>query len=187
MGSDGIREKDGRKLSILYQTSTNSVRQASQALIKQWWNELGVEVELRSVDGSVFFGGDPGSPDTFQKFYADVQMYANEFDGTDPEKYLGEWTCDNFPSPETQWQGSNISRWCDPSYDELRAKLSQTAGIEERGKIAIEMNDKIVNSPAFIGLVHRGRMSAASKALGGVKINPWDSELWNAADWYRVK
>ena len=42
-------------------------------------------VELRNIDASVFFGGDPGSPDTFQKFYADVQMYANTFNGTDPQ------------------------------------------------------------------------------------------------------
>ncbi|MDE0105103.1 MAG: peptide ABC transporter substrate-binding protein, partial [Bryobacterales bacterium] len=32
-GSDGVRAKDGVRLSILYQTSTNSVRQGTQALI----------------------------------------------------------------------------------------------------------------------------------------------------------
>ena len=98
-GADGVRDKDGKKLSILYQSSTNSVRQAAQALIKQWWNEIGVEVELRNIDASVFFGADPGSPDTLQKFYADVEMYANEFDGTDPEKYLGEWMCTQCAAP----------------------------------------------------------------------------------------
>ena len=34
-GGDGIRAKDGVRLSILYQTSTNAVRQGFQALIKQ--------------------------------------------------------------------------------------------------------------------------------------------------------
>jgi peptide/nickel transport system substrate-binding protein len=187
MGPDGVRTKDGRRFSILYQTSTNSVRQAAQALIKQWWNEVGVEVELRNIDAGVFFGGDPGSPDTFQKFYADVEMYANEFDGTDPEKYLGEWTCGDIPSPETQWQGNNISRFCTEEFDQLHATLSSTAGLEERGKIAIELNDMIANSAAFIGLVHRGRISAKSATLGGVLMNAWDSELWNVADWHRVQ
>ncbi len=83
-GSDGVRAKDGVRLSILYQTSTNAVRQDFQALIKAWWQEIGVETELRNLNASVFFGGDPGSPDTFQKFYADVEMYANVFNGTDP-------------------------------------------------------------------------------------------------------
>jgi peptide/nickel transport system substrate-binding protein len=87
---DGVREKDGVELRILYQTSTNAVRQDFQALIKQWWEEIGIATDLRNIDASVFFGGDPGSPDTFQKFYADVQMYANNFDGTDPQNYLGD-------------------------------------------------------------------------------------------------
>jgi peptide/nickel transport system substrate-binding protein len=34
---DGIREKDGMKLKVLYQTSTNPVRQDFQAVIKDWW------------------------------------------------------------------------------------------------------------------------------------------------------
>ncbi|MBP7003397.1 peptide ABC transporter substrate-binding protein [Amaricoccus sp.] len=187
MGSDGVREKDGKRLSLLFQTSTNSVRQAAQALIKQDWQQIGVETELRNIDGGVYFGGDPGSPDTFQKFYADVEMYANNFDGTDPEKYLGDWVCSQAPSPANQWQGNNTSRWCSPDYDALHAELGRTAGQEGRAKIAIELNDMIVNSPSFIPLVHRGRVSTKSKALGGVIMNPWDSELWNAADWYREK
>ncbi len=133
----------------------------------------------------MFFGGDPGSPDTFQKFYADVQMYANNFDGTDPQKYLGEWQCSEAPRPETQWQGTNISRYCDKDYDQLMEKFGQTAGLEERGKIAVQLNDMIVNSASIIPLVWRGRVSTKAKSLGGVLLNPWDSELWNAADWYR--
>jgi peptide/nickel transport system substrate-binding protein len=163
------------------------VRQAAQALVKQWWNELGVEVELRNIDAAVFFGADPGSPDTLQKFYADIEMFANNFDGTDPEKYLGDWVCDEIPRPETQWQGGNHPRMCNEEYDALHAEMAGTAGAEERGRIAIQLNDMIVNSGAFIPLVHRGRVSARSNRLGGVVMNPWDSELWNAADWHRVE
>ena len=79
VGSDGIRAKEGVRLSILYQTSTNSVRQGTQALIKQMWREIGVETELKNINASVFFGGDPSSPDTYQKFYADIQMYTSSF------------------------------------------------------------------------------------------------------------
>jgi peptide/nickel transport system substrate-binding protein len=131
---DGVREKDGVELRILYQTSTNAVRQDFQALIKQWWEEIGIATELRNIDASVFFGGDPGSPDTFQKFYADVQMYANTFNGTDPQTYLGDETCGKIPSPATQWQGANVSRGCSEAYDALHAELTRTAGLEARGR-----------------------------------------------------
>jgi peptide/nickel transport system substrate-binding protein len=185
---DGIRDKDGKKLSLLYQTSTNAVRQDFQALIKQWWAEIGVETELRNISGSVFFGGDPGSPDTFQKFYADVEMYANNFDGTDPEAYLAQHTCEKAPRPETQWQGENINRFCDPEYDALVAELGKTGEIEKRAEIAKKLNDMLTkDSYVVVPLVDRGRVSAHSNSLGGVVLNTWDSELWNAADWYRIK
>jgi peptide/nickel transport system substrate-binding protein len=185
---DGIREKDGKPLKILYQTSTNPVRQDFQAVIKDWWTELGVDVELKNIDASVFFGGDAGSPDTFQKFYADVEMYANNFDGTDPEPYLAQYLCSKIPGPDNQWQGENINRFCDPAYDALVAELATTADMAKRAEIAKKLNDMLTkDSFVVVALVDRGRLSAASNTLGGVVLNTWDTELWNAQDWFRVK
>lgn len=183
---DGVREVNGVPMSILYQTSTNAVRQDFQALIKDWWEQIGMEVELRNINASVFFGGDPGSPDTFQKFYADVEMYANTFNGTDPQSYLGNMVCDKAPRPATQWQGENIPRFCMEEYDALHTQLTTTAGIEARAEIAKQLNDMAVGNGAMIPLVHRGRLSAHANTLGGVTLNVWDSELWNVADWYRI-
>ncbi|MDE0113001.1 MAG: peptide ABC transporter substrate-binding protein [Albidovulum sp.] len=185
-GPDGIRQRDGVRISILYQTSTNAVRQDFQALIKQWWSEIGVETELRNIDASVFFGGDPGSPDTYQKFYADLEMYANNFDGTDPEVYMGNWKCDESPSPDTQWQGANMPRYCDPEYEALLDEMSKTGDLNERARLAKAMNDMLMQNFIMIPLVDRGRVSAHSNSLGGVVLNTWDSELWNAADWQRI-
>ena len=188
VGSDGIREKDGMKLKLLYQTSVNAVRQDFQALIKQWWSEIGVDTELKTIDGSVFFGGDAGSPDTFQKFYADVEMYANNFDGTDPEPYLAQYTCEKIPGPNNQWQGENINRFCDEAYDAKVVELGKTGEIEARATLAKEMNDMLTkDSMVVVPLVDRGRVSAHSNTLGGVILNTWDSEIWNASDWYRVQ
>ncbi len=185
---DGVREKDGRKLKLLYQTSTNAVRQDFQALVKQWWADIGVETELKNIDASVYFGADPGSPDTFQRFYADVEMYAQNFDGTDPEAYLAGYTCDKAPRPETQWQGENINRYCNPEYDALVAELGRTGEIEKRAEIAVRLNDMLTkDSYVILPLVDRGRASAHSNSLGGVILNTWDSEIWNAADWHRTK
>ncbi len=184
---DGIREKDGKKLSLLFQSSTNAIRQDFQAIIKQWWGEIGVETELRNIDASVFFGGDAGSPDTFQKFYADVEMYANNFDGTDPEAYMANWECKQAPRPETQWQGNNMPRFCSDEYDALVAEMAKTGDINKRAELAKAMNDMLMQEYAIIPLVDRGRLSAHSNTLGGVILNTWDSELWNAADWYRIK
>jgi peptide/nickel transport system substrate-binding protein len=184
-GSDGIRAKDGVRLSILYQTSTNAVRQDTQALVKQWWTQIGVETELRNIDAAVFFGGDQSSPDTFQKFFADIEMYTNNFNGTDPEAYMASWTCKEIPSPANNWLGSNMPRYCNAEYDAMAEKLSKTAALEERAEIAKAMNDKLMQEGAMIPLIHRGGVSAHANSLVGVKMNEWDSELWNVADWHR--
>lgn len=187
-GADGIREKDGVKLHVLYQTSTNPVRQDFQALIKGWWEEIGVSTELKNIDASVYFGGDAGSPDTFQKFYADVEMYANNFDGTDPEPYLAQYLCDKIPGPANQWQGENINRFCDPAYDVLVKEMSATAEMGKRSELAKKMNDMLTkDSMVVVPLVDRGRLSAASTSLGGTLLNTWDTEMWNVQDWFRVK
>lgn len=184
---DGIREFNGTPLVIKYQTSTNAVRQDFQALIKQWWSEIGVETNLANYSASVFFGGDPGSPDTFQKFYSDVEMYANTFNGTDPQQYLAAYRCGNEPKPSSQWQGENINRFCDPAYDALIDELARTGDIAKRGEIAIKMNNMLTkDSYTIVPLVHRGRVSAIATTLGGYKMNVWDTEMWNIADWYRT-
>ncbi|MEO0773907.1 MAG: peptide ABC transporter substrate-binding protein [Pseudomonadota bacterium] len=183
---NGIRDKDGVELSLVFQTSTNAVRQDFQVLIKQWWSQIGVDTELRNITPGVFFGADPGSPDTYQKFFADVQMFAGTFDGTDPEAYMAGWTCDKIPSPANQWQGSNIARFCSPDYDQLSEEMGRTGPLDKRADIAKTMNDMLMQDFILLPLVDRGRVSAHGGSLEGVIMNAWDSELWNIADWHRA-
>ncbi len=43
----------------------------------------------------------------------------------------------------------------------------------------------IVQDYAMIPLIWRGDVSVHANSLKGVRMNAWDSELWNIADWYR--
>ena len=186
-GSDGVRSKEGVRLSILYQTSTNSVRQGTQALIKQMWQQIGVETELRNIDGAVFFGADPASPDTYQKFFADIQMYTNNFTGTDPGIYVNGWICKEIPGPQNQWVGANDARACSEEYDALVPVMQQAASREKRTRLAKQLNDIVVQNYWEIPLIHRATVSAVANSLEGPSVNPWDAELWNIADWERIQ
>ncbi|RVD62277.1 MAG: peptide ABC transporter substrate-binding protein [Mesorhizobium sp.] len=184
-GPDGIREKDGEKLNLTFVTTTNAVRNQFQAIIKQWWHEIGVEVELKSVDASVFFGSDPSNPETYTNFYADAQMWADYFDGTDPGAYVEAYTCSRVPQPGSP--GTNTPRYCDTNYDALVTELGKTADIQKRGEIVKKLDTILTDSYAIMPLVWRGVVSAISNTLGGTIPNAWDSELGNAQDWYRKK
>ena len=64
-GADGIRAKDGKKLKFVYQTSINTPRQKTQAIVKQACQKAGIDLELKSVTASVFFSSDVANPDTY--------------------------------------------------------------------------------------------------------------------------
>ena len=184
---DGVRERDGVPLRILFQTSTNSVRQAAQERIKSWWAELGVETELKDINPSVFFGDDVTSPDTVGRFYSDIQMYADSSTGPDPESYMGSWIAAQIPGAANSFLGRNVQRFQSDEYDRLHAELQNTVDIERRNQITIALNDLLVASYSIIPLIHRGFVSAHANDIEGVWMNAWDSELWNFETWTRRK
>jgi peptide/nickel transport system substrate-binding protein len=189
---DGIREKDGMEFRLTYATSTNAVRQKAQALIQQWWQEIGVATELVNVDAGVYFGGDPASTDTLGKFYWDVQMFTNGPDNTDPQSYLAGWLCMdggrlNIANRGNNWLGNNTERWCSPEYDAKFNELKAATDPAERIRLAIELNDMLAQNYVNLPLIFRASVSAYSNTLAGVQLNGWDTEEWNIEDWHRVR
>lgn len=183
---DGVREYDGVPLRITYQTSTNAIRQDTQDLVRDWWAEIGIETHLLHHDAGVFFGGDPvtDAESTYRRFFADVQMYTTG-PGIDPQEYLSSQRCDHIAARDNNWADGNIPRWCDPEYDSLYEELAATTDPDARAELIKRLNDRLVQGYAEIPLVLRGFVSAHLNTLQGVRINAWDSELWNIAEWRR--
>ena len=183
---DGIREYNGVPLRIVFQTSTNDVRQETQALVKDWWGRIGIEAEIIHHDAAAFFGGDPvaDKDKVYSRFYADVQMYATGPD-IDPQQYLFGLTCVEVPTPSNNWGGGNVARACDPEFDALVEDITHTPIGPDRTALVKRMNDILVQGYYEIPLVNRGVVSAHLNTLKGVRINGWDSELWNIAEWRR--
>src|SRR5438552_1350272 len=90
-GADGIREKDGKKLKFLYQSSINQPRQKNQAIVKQACQKAGIDIEVKAVTASVFFSSDVANPDTYTKFYCDLQMYTVTMTQPDPELFMKQF------------------------------------------------------------------------------------------------
>ena len=184
---DGVRERNGIPLRILFRTATNSVRQAAQERIKSWWAQLGVETELEEITPSVFFGGDVTNPNHLLKFYADIQMFARGTSGLDPASYMGAWTTEEIPGPHNSFVGLNVQRFQSDEYDRLYTELRNTTDVQRRNEVTIALNDMLVQSYSVIPLVHRGSVSAYANDIEGVWKNAWDSDLWNIETWTRRK
>lgn len=182
---DGVREKNGVKLEVVYQTTVNSQRQKVQEVVKQALESIGFKVELKSIDGTVFFSSDPANPDTFRHFYADIQMYTTGSFSPDPSAFLKGWTSDQIPQKANNWSGSNDIRWKNAEYDALYQQSTTELDPAKRTQLLIQLNDLLVNEGVIIPLIHRTGITAASNSLQGVKLSAWESNVWLIKDWYR--
>ena len=118
-GSDGVREKNGVKLKVVYQSSINAPRQKTQAIVKQACQKAGIDVEIKSVTASVFFSSDVANPDTYTHFYCDIQMYTTTMTEPDPGVFMRQFLSNEVASKANKWQGRNITRWQSADYDKL--------------------------------------------------------------------
>jgi peptide/nickel transport system substrate-binding protein len=183
-GADGIRAKDGKKLKLVYQTSINTPRQKTQAIVKQACGKAGIDVELKSVTASVFFSSDVANPDTYTKFYCDMQMYTTTMTQPDPEVFMDQFASWQVATKENKWQGRNITRWTSDEYDKLYKAAQGELDPVKRAALFIAMNDLVCKNNVVVPVVYRPRVSAISHKLKA-PISGWDNDFWNLRDWYR--
>ncbi len=182
---DGVREKDGVKLELLYQTTVNPQRQKVQEIVKQSLESIGFKVELKSIDGTIFFSSDPTNPDTFRHFYADLQMYTTGSFSPDPGTFMRSWTSDQVPQKANNWAGANDIRWRNDKYDALYLQSTTELDPAKRREIFIQMNDMVINEGVIIPIIHRTGLTAASNSMQGVELSAWESNVWLIKDWAR--
>ncbi|MGQ4809151.1 hypothetical protein NKDENANG_02553 [Candidatus Entotheonellaceae bacterium PAL068K] len=183
-GSDGIRVKDGKRMKIVYQTSINSIRQKTQAIVKKAFAKIGIDVELKAVKADIYFSSDPGNPDTYSHFYTDIQMYTTSTN-PDPQSFMERFTSWNIPQKANNWSLRNSMRWSDPAYDALWKQGAAELDPMKRAALFIKMNDMVVNNHIVIPVVWRNPQSVATNGLGGMNLSTWDSTVWRLSHWYK--
>ncbi|MEO3999668.1 peptide ABC transporter substrate-binding protein [Mesorhizobium sp. CAU 1732] len=181
-GAGGIREKDGVRLSFLFQTTVQALRQKVQAVVKQSFAKAGIEVELKSVAPAVFFSSDEANPDTNSKFYADMQMYTTTMYQPDPERLMNQFVSWEVASKANQWRGRNITRWQNEEYDRVYREATREIDADKRSQMFVQMNDLIVQSNVVLPVVVRPAVAATAKDLK-IYRSAWDNALWKIADW----
>lgn len=184
-GSDGIREKDGKKLKYVYQTSINAPRQKTQAIIKQAAQRAGIDLELKSVTASVFFSSDVANPDTYTKLYTDIEMYTTTQPQPDPERFLNQFTSWEIATKENKWLGRNVSRYSDPKADEAYKAAQKELDPQKRAELLIKVNEIFCEAHVILPLLSRTRLAAALNNLVH-DHSGWDVDTWNLAAWHRA-
>ena len=183
-GSDGIREKGGKKLKVVYQTSVNQPRQKAQAIVKQAAQKAGIDIELKTVTASVFFSSDFANPDVYTKLFCDMQMYTTTMTQPDPEIFMNQYVSWEISSKANKWQGRNVTRWTSDEYDKAYRDAEGEMDPVKRTALFIKMNDLVIQNRVIVPLVSRPRVRASNLKLK-VPESGWDSDFWALQDWYR--
>jgi peptide/nickel transport system substrate-binding protein len=187
-GGDGVRvTPEGVRMRVIYQTTINSLRQKEQDIVKDGWQKIGIETELKSVDASVFFSADPGNPDTNSKFYTDVEMFTSTFGSPFPLNYMklfysGSPDVD-IAQKSNQWAARNYTRWVDADFNKLYDQVKSETDVQKAMQLWIQMNDIVTNAYISVPLIDRKSTDAKIKALQGPSLSPFDEWSWNIADW----
>ncbi len=182
-GASGYREKGGVVLSVLYQTSVNSVQQKTQQIVKDGWERIGVKAELKSIDAGVAFSSDAGNPDTLGKFYSDVQIGHHQR-RLRPQNYMRIYHSAYINTKRNQWSRGTTTA--------TRTPPRPAVGRGEDGKLDPEKRaalrpDERHRDP---GLRQRpaGPAQERLRANEGAQehqLHLWDVDYWNIANWVK--
>jgi peptide/nickel transport system substrate-binding protein len=188
---DGVRvTPEGVRMHVVYQTSINALRQKEQEIVKDGWQKIGIETELKSVDASVYFSADVGNPDTNAKLYADVQMFNSTYGSPFPLNFMkmfysGDPAVD-IAQKSNKWAGRNYVRWNNSDYNKLIDQVRTETDPQKAEQLWMQLNDIAVNAYITVPLIDRKATNAKVKAIQGPNLSPFDRWSWNIADWTRA-
>ncbi len=183
-GADGIRAKGNVKLKFVFQTSVSGPRQKCQAIIKDACTKAGIDLELKSIVASVFFGSDAANPDTYQKFWSDVQMFTTTMTQPDPQIFMEQHTTAQISQKANKWSNRNLVRWSNAEFDATFNAAQVEFDAVKRVAMFIKMNDLVVNDGYVIPLFARPRPYGMVNKLVPT-LSAWDGATWALGYWYR--
>ena len=159
-------------------------RQKCQAIIKDACTKAGIELELKSVVPAVFFGGDAANPDTYQKFWADMQMFTTTMGSPDPGFFMEQFVTDQLSQKANKWASRNLARWTNPEFDNVHKASQVEFDPVKRAAMFIKMNDLVVNDHYIIPLFARPRPYGILNKMVPA-LSAWDNTTSFLGYWYR--
>lgn len=182
---NGIRDRNGVEMEVLFQSAINPVRQDTQDIVSTSLEALGMDVEIARIRVDDFFSADPEQTNSLNHFFADLQIYSTGNESPDPATYMGWWTCDKIAAAANQWQEPNNARYCNLEYDRLWQAAQTELDPAKRVELFQQMNQLLVEDVAVIPVVHRAIANAINDSLTGVTLTPWDASTWGIKHWQR--
>ncbi|HEU5432823.1 MAG TPA: peptide ABC transporter substrate-binding protein [Thermomicrobiales bacterium] len=179
-GADGVREKDGVKLSFTTSTTAgNKVREQAQQYLQQTWKEAGIDMQINNMPAAVIWG------DYYNKSQYDTVMIGlNAGLGSDPEATT------RFGSnyiPAQGGGGQNTMQYKNPDLDKLLDAGAKELDQDQRKAIYFKVQEILRNDLAYLPIFHYITLEGTKEGLQEYKpsvfvvSNQWNTNVWSWA------
>jgi len=174
-GANGVRVKDGRKLTLqLAYGQGSQLAQNVVVQVQQMLRAVGIDVQLKSYDYQILYAAaQDGGILNGGKF--DMTLYS-WVSGSDPDN-SSDWLCSQVPPA-----GNNVSRYCSPEMDRDQAVALSTFSRPERKAAYAKIERLLLRDVPAVFLYYQPLRYAHIAGLRHFSPNGI-SEGWNAAEW----
>ena len=187
-GGDGILVLNGRPMNWVWATSVNSVRQKNQEIVKAALQQIGIAIQIKATDASVFFSGDPGNPDTLNRAEFDLGMWtngANLYPILWMKRYLSANPATDIAQKSNQFSATNVIRYQNDQWNQLYAQVSKEIDPAKYTPLFQQMMKLVIDDVAEIGQVARNNVACVASTVKGNNPTSWASDLWDLKNWTR--
>lgn len=144
-GADGIFAKDGKRLTIQWNTvAGNKRREDTQALVKEHLKKAGIEVTIKNFDAGELFDNKLPKKDYTMAEYAQVAS-------PDPG-VTTIYSCDAIPSAKNNYEGQNSIAWCNNEADRLMKESDKAVDPAKRLELIRKVGDLVRSDVVWLPL-----------------------------------
>ena len=180
---DGIREKDGKTLTLEISTPAGQqVRELTEQVLQEQFKAVGIELVINNVPAATLFGN-WAENGKLKRGDFDIAMDTWGAD-LDPDAFLSTlFRSDQIPTEDNGGEGWNFFRLRSERLDEAIDAGRSTLDIEKRKEAYRIVVEEVLDAGVYIPLYKRSKLDAFNGKVDGYAPNPWAEFTWNAEDW----
>lgn len=165
MGSDKIRAKDGKKLSLQFITTAgNKTRETVQTYLQDKWKRVGIEVILKTETPRTYFG-----ETTSKRKYEALAMYA--WSSFPEQSLLSTLHSKSIPSEANGWAGQNYPGWRNSKVDQLIEQIDLEFDAKKRVPLARQVLKQYTEDLPAIPLYYRSEIAIIPSHMKGFEVS----------------
>jgi peptide/nickel transport system substrate-binding protein len=187
---DGIREKDGQRLSLRIATASgNQLRELTQQLLQEQFADIGVELSIDNKESGAFWGSHAERGLRFTGDF-DILLYTTGPGVTgafvDPQAHMfAYYHSSSIPSQANEFRGGNYMRYASAEVDAALEEAGSVPDVRLRQEAYSRAMQVIKEDKPLIFLYNRPNIHVFRNEVNGYVDNAWLSQIptWNIQDW----